>query len=512
MLQSKVETELLTPSSGIQDSSELKVESTNDERSSEVKDQKAFRHTELEGYQLAKDRERRVSKVPKRYGIADLVSYALMVANDVSGEEPISYKEAMRSKQISEWLTTMKEEIASLKKNDTWVLVDKPTNKKLVGSKWVFKLNEWITGVEKSRYKARLVVKGFTQREGVDFNEVFSPVVKYSSIRVLLAITAALDLELDHMDVKTTFLHGNLDEEILMSQLEGFIEEGKKDKVCLLKKILYGLKQSPHQWYLRFDDFMLSHGYQRSQYDCCVYYKILSSGHTIYLLLYVDDMLIACKLKEEMKKLKKELSFEFEMKNLGPAKKILRMKIVRGRSEKMLFLTQTDYVRKVLDRFGMLSSKSVSTSFATHIKLSKQQEPTREVDMEYMVRILYSSAVGSIMYVMVCSRPDIAFGVGMVSRYMGNPGKSHWESIKWILRYLNGSIRHDIMFGRVNNTSCKILGFVDSDFVGDIDKRRSVTGFVFTLFRGAVRWKSSLQPVVTLSTTEAEYIAHRICK
>lgn len=194
----------------------------------------------------------------------------------------------------------MKEEITALKKNDTWILVDKPVNKKLVGSKWVFKLKEGITGVEKPRYKARLVAKGFTQRKVVDFNKVFSPVVKHSSIRILLAITAVLDLALDQMDVQTAFLHGNLAEKIFMSQLEGFIEEGTEDKVCLLKKSLYGLKQSPRQWYLRFNDFMLSHGYQRSQYDSCVYLKTLSSGHAIYILLYVDDMLITCKLREEI--------------------------------------------------------------------------------------------------------------------------------------------------------------------------------------------------------------------
>lgn len=402
----------------------------------------------------------------------------------------------------------MKEEIASFKKNDTWILVDRPANKKLVGcNKWVFKLKEGATSAEQPRFKARLVAKGFTQRAVMDFNEVFSPVVKHSSIKILLAITTALDLELDQMDVKITFLHGNLNKEFLMSQPEGFIEKGAEEKFCLLKRSLYGLKQSPQQWYLIFNDFMLTHGYKRSQYDSCVYHRTLASGDAIYLLLYVDDMLIACKLREEIEQLKDELSSEFEMKDLGPAKRILGMKIVRTRNERKLFLTQAYYVRKVLDRFGMLSSKSVSIPLAAHIKLSKQQEPTEEANVEYMGKIPYSNVVGSIMYAMVCTRPDIAFGVGVVSRYMGNPGKCHWEAVKWILRYLNGLVGLGIMFEGAKNTSSKVLDYVDSNFAGDLDRRRSVTGFVFTLFGGAVSWKASLQSIVALSTTEAKYIA-----
>lgn len=163
------------------------------------------------------------------------------------------------------------------------------------------------------------------------------------------------------------------------------------------------------------------------------------------------------------------------------------MKIVRNINKKMFF-TQADYARKVFDRFGMLSSKPVSIPLNAHIKLSKQQEPTKEADVEYMMIIPCSSAMWSIMYAMVCTKPDVAFGIGVVSRYMGNIGKSHWEVVKWILKYLNGTMNHGIMFGGINNeTTGKVLGYVDSNFVGDLDKRRLVTGFVFTLFGGAVR-------------------------
>ena len=164
-------------------------------------------------------------------------------------------------------------------------------------------------------------------------------------------------------------------------------------------------------------------------------------------------MLIACKLREEIEQLKDELSLEFEMKDLGPTKRIMGIKIVRTRNERKLFLTQAYYVRKVFDRFGMLSLKSVSILLAALIKLSKQQKPTEEADVEYMGKIPYSNAVGRIMYAMVCMRPYIAFGVGVVSRYMGNLGKCHWEAVKWILRYLNGSVGLGIMFGGAKNTS-----------------------------------------------------------
>ncbi|CAM8981809.1 unnamed protein product [Rhodiola kirilowii] len=233
----------------------------------------------------------------------------------------------------------MNEEIDSLAKNETWDLVDGPKGQKLVGSKWIFKRKEGIPGVEKPRLKARLVAKGFTQQEGVDFIEIFSPVVKHRSIRVMLSIVAKFDLELEQLDVKTAFLHGKLDEIIYMRQPNGFVVGNKEEKVCLLKKSLYGLKQSPRLWYKRFDEFMITQGYCRSSYDCCIYVsKDQSGGTRVYLLLYVDDMLIANKSMKKIEKLKNQLSSEFEMKNLGPAQKILGMQIMRDMKKGYLFL------------------------------------------------------------------------------------------------------------------------------------------------------------------------------
>ena len=191
----------------------------------------------------------------------------------------------------------MQEEMESLHKNRTWDLVKLPKGKKAIRCKWVFKKKEGTLGVEEPRYKARLVAKGYSQIPRVDFTDVFSPVVKHSSIRALLGIVAMHDLELEQLDVKTVFLHGDLEEDSYMQQPEGFIVSEKEDYVCLLKKSLYGLKQSPRQWYKRFDSFMTSHDFKRSSLDSCVYFKKNSDGSFVYLLLYVDDMLIAAKDK-----------------------------------------------------------------------------------------------------------------------------------------------------------------------------------------------------------------------
>jgi len=265
-------------------------------------------------------------------------------------------------------MTAMQDEMESPEKNITWDLVKLPKNKKPVHCKWIFKRKESISPIEPARYKARLVAKGYSQIPGIDYNDVFSPVVKHSSIRTLLSIIAMHDYELEQLDVKTAFLHGELEEDIYMNQPEGFVIPGKENLVCRLKKSLYGLKQSPRQWYKRFDTFMLSHGFKRSDYDSCVYLKIVN-GSAIYLLLYVDDMLIAAKDKSEIAKLKAQLSKEFEMKDLGAAKKILGMEITRDRKSGKLYLSQRGYIEKVLRRFNMPNAKLVSTPLAANFRL-----------------------------------------------------------------------------------------------------------------------------------------------
>ena len=223
-----------------------------------------------------------------------------------------------------EWMKAMQDEMSSLKKNNTYELVELPKGKKVLKNKWLFKLKRDDSG-KLIKHKARLVVKGFAQTKGLDFDEIFSPVVKMTSIRVILGLVASMDLELEQMDVKTAFLHGDLKEEIYMTQPEGFEVEGKEQLVCRLKKSLYGLKQAPRQWYKKFDSFMVSHGYRRTAADHCVYVRKFGNGKFIILLLYVDDMLIVGQDSKMIDRLKRDMSKTFDMKDLGPARVILRM-------------------------------------------------------------------------------------------------------------------------------------------------------------------------------------------
>ncbi|KAM1959838.1 hypothetical protein ACFX15_005064 [Malus domestica] len=287
------------------------------------------------------------------------------------------------------------------------------------------------------------------------------------------------------------------------------IVKGKENLFCKLKKSLYGLKQSPRQWYLRFDKFMSGQNYSRSQYDHCVYFKKLQDGSFIYLLIYVDDMLIASKNVEEIEKLKKQMKNEFEMKDLGEAKKILGMEITRDREKGLVSLNQRQYLEKLIRKFGVHdSTKPVSTPLAPHFKLSSLQCSKTDKEKLQMKNIPYANLVGSLMYAMVCSRPDIAHAVGMVSRYMHNPGKEHWHAAKWILRYLHGTRDVGLCFERDDSGIGHFaVGYVDSDYAGDLDGRKSTTGYVFTMAKGPVCWRSILQSSVALSTTEAEYMA-----
>ncbi|KAG8477637.1 hypothetical protein CXB51_031043 [Gossypium anomalum] len=387
----------------------------------------------------------------QKYAEADLVTYALNVAEDIdANQEPSNYSEAVSCEDSEKWMFAMQEEMESLHKNRTWDLVKLSKGKKAVRCKWVFKKKEGTPGVEEPRYKARLVAKGYSQIPGVDFTDVFSPVVKHSSIRALLGIVAMHDLELEQLDVKTVFLHGELEEDIYMQQPEGFYSL-RKGGLCLLAKKVT----------LRFETVTKTVVQEKN-----------SNGSFVYLLLYVDDMLIAAKDKGEIRKVKAQLSEEFEMKDLGPAKKILGMEILRDRKASKLYLSQKGYIEKVLCRFNMQSAKPVSTPLAAHFRLSSALSPQSDDEIEYMSHVPYSSAVGSLMYAMVCSRPDLSYAVSA--------------------------------FGR---TKDGVIGYVDADFAGDLDRRRSLTGYVFTIGGCAISWKATLQTTVALSTTEAEYMA-----
>ncbi|GJX06270.1 retrovirus-related pol polyprotein from transposon TNT 1-94 [Tanacetum coccineum] len=305
-----------------------------------------------------------------------------------------------------------------------------------------------------------------------------------TTIRLVLSIVAAENLHLEQLDVKTAFLHGDLDEDIYMTQPEGFQSAGKEENlVCKLKKSLYGLKQAPRQWYLKFDSFMQRAGYKRCAMDHCCYLKKVGSS-SIILLLYVDDMLVAGSDMAEIKKLKRQLSKEFEMKDLGPAKQILGMSIIRDKTKGTLRLSQEKYIGKVLEKFNMKDAEARCQPLGDHLKLSKKQSPKTEASRRRMAKVPYASAVGSVMYTMVCTRPDIAHAVGVVSRFMSNPGREHWEAVKWLLRYLKGTSKTTLYFSR---KEVVLEGFSDSDYGGCLDSGKSTTEAEYMAIAEAVK-------------------------
>nr|GEV33632.1 retrovirus-related Pol polyprotein from transposon TNT 1-94 [Tanacetum cinerariifolium] len=216
-------------------------------------------------------------------------------------------------------------------------------------------------------------------------------------------------------------------------------------------------------------------GFKRSSYDSCVYYKSYEPGEYIYLLLYIDDMLIACKSKAEIGSIKSLLIKEFDMKELKEAKKILGMEIVRDRNLKILRVSQSGYVSKILNNFRIDNEKSVKMPLGRHFNLSLKDCPVRDCDVKRMSKVPYANAIGSLMYLMVCMRPDIAYAVSVVSRYLENPGKNHWETVKWILKYLRGNANIGLVYGTDRGNHMDVTGFIDSDYATDLDKGRSIT-------------------------------------
>jgi len=299
----------------LKETTAVQIENTQNHTSSEA----APEHEEQEQIESEtpevrrSTRERRPPAWHSEYVTESNIAYCLLTEDG----EPSTFHEAIKSTDVSMWMTAMQEEIEALHKNNTWDLVPLPQGRKAIGNKWVYKIKR--DGNDQvERYRARLVVKGYAQKEGIDFNEIFSPVVRLTTIRVVLAMCAIFDLHLEQLDVKTAFLHGELEEEIYMLQPEGFAETGKENLVCRLNKSLYGLKQAPRCWYKRFDSFIISLGYNRLSSDHCTYYKRFEEDDVfIILLLYVDDMLVIGPNKDRVQELKAQLAREFDMKDLG---------------------------------------------------------------------------------------------------------------------------------------------------------------------------------------------------
>ncbi|CAH1440299.1 unnamed protein product [Lactuca virosa] len=417
-------------------------------------------------------RSERVSVPPQFYGFHITTEGGTFISDStlLNLDEPNSYKEAMAGPEFVKWKEAMDSEIQPMYDNQVWNLVDNVPGRKTVGCKWIFKKKTDMDG-NVHTYKARLVAKGFTQTPGVDYDETFSPVVKIKSIRVMLAIAAFHDYEIWQIDVKTAFLNGKLAEDVNMAQPEGFVNAKHPNRVCNLEKSIYGLKQASRRWNLCFDEKVKEFGFLRSEDESCIYVK--ASGSIVsFLVLYVDDILLIGNDIPTLQEVKSWLGKCFAMKDLGEAAYILGIRIVRNRSKRLIGLSQNTYLDKVLKRFSMDNSKKGELPIQSNAKLSKTQSSNTEVEIAEMSRVPYASAVGSIMYAMTCTRPDVVFALSKVSRYKGNPGKAHWTAVKNILK----------------------------------DNYRSQSGWFFTLNGGAVTWKSSKQETIADSTCESEYI------
>ena len=416
--------------------------------------------------------------------------------------EPGNYSEALQDKDANLWKRAMESEMESMYSNDVWELVEPLDGIKPIGCKWIYKKKRGIDGKVET-FKARLVAKGFTQKEGLDYEETYSPVAMLKSIRILLSIAANLDYEIWQMDVKTAFLNGSLEESIYMMQPDGFTAKGQEHMLCKLKKSIYGLKQASRSWNTRFDQEVKSFGFDQCPIEYCVYWK-RDGQKVVFLVIYVDDILLIGNDVGLLSSVKVWLSSRFDMKDLGEAGQILGINLIRDRSRRMLGLSQTRYIDLIIARFGMQNSKKGFLPFRHGITLSRDQCPKTPEEIERMRGIPYASAVGSLMYAMLCTRPDICYAVGMVSRYQSNPGEEHWTAVKNILKYLKRTREYMLVY---QDDDLVPLGYTDSDFQADRDSRRSTSGYVFTLGGGAISWRSAKQTCIADSTMEAEYVA-----
>jgi hypothetical protein len=384
----------------------------------------------------------------------------------------------------------MQEEYNSLLESQTWDLVPLPPGRKLVRCRWVYRTKGTTDG-HISRYKVRLVAKGFHQVHGIDYDETFAPVAKMDSIRLTLSIVATKGWEVHQMDMKNAFLHGDLSEEIYMEQPQGFMHDSSL--VCQLKKSLYGLKQALRAWYAKMDSYLLSHNFVRCKSDPNVY-MLRTTDSLLPLVLYVDDFLIIDCLTSVIAAVKRILHDMFLMTYMGPLHFFLGLEI--SQDALGIKLSQAKYARDLLERFHMTDCKSAPTPFLSGVKLEDGGE-TPLVD-----NTLYRELVGSLLY-LTHSRPDLYYAVGAVSRFMHESHELHWKAAKRILRYVQGTITFGIHYATYSTLD--LIGFTDSVWAGDNTDHKSTSGYSLSLGFIPICWLSKKQAAISLYLAEAEY-------
>jgi histone deacetylase 1/2 len=390
----------------------------------------------------------------------------------------------------------MEQEYQALLKNDTWTLVPPSSRVNIIDSKWVFKMKKHADG-SIERYKARLVAKGFKQRYGLDYEDTFSPVVKPTTIRLLLSLAVSRGWSLRQLDVQNAFLHGLLEEEVYMRQPPGFVDQTRPQHLCRLTKAIYGLKQAPRAWHARLASALLAHGFVPSKADTSQF-LFQRSSVTMYLLVYVDDIILLSSSPTAVDPFVAAPGRDFAVKDLGQLHFFLGIEVARYAHG--LALTQKKYSLDLLRRAGMLKCKTSPTPMSSTDRLSatvgnplSSEEATE-----------YRSIVGGLQYLTI-TRPDLSFAVNRVCQYLHAPTDVHWSAVKRILRY----VQLTVSFGlHLRSSSSGVLSaYSDADWAGCPDDRRSTGGYAVYLGPNLIAWSARKQATVSRSSTEAEYKA-----
>ena len=411
--------------------------------------------------------------------------------------EPNSYKKAMKSPDKDHWLLATNKEFSSLIAKGTWLLVPHVSTMRVIGCSWKYKIKRDSSGAV-IKYKARLVARGDMQ--DLDYASVFAPTVRYTTLRVLLALACYHDLEIEQMDVVTAFLNADVVSDVYMEQPEGYHKPSSSGTrlVCKLAKALYGIREAPRAWNALFSSWLVSYGFSQSVVDPAVF-TISWSGLLYILAVYVDDCILVGRDGPFFINFKTAFSARFDIEDLGPAAWLLGCCIVRDRAHRTLTLGQSQYADDILSHFGMSSCHPSPTPMTS--KLSSTDILDSPLDTKAFP---FSSLIGKLLYCANMTRPDISAAVSYLSRFMSSPTERHWEMAKRVLRYVSGTKDYCLTF--TGTISTNLLIWQDSSFADGVD-RRSRTGFIAMMSGGPVSWSSKLQHSVALSTAEAEYMA-----
>ena len=421
------------------------------------------------------------------------------------GEDvPKNFDEAIEGDEGEKWKGAMEDELGNIDKMGTWELVDLPAGRTPIGCRWVYakKTNE---KGEIVKYKARLVAQGFSQKPGIDFsnNGTFAPVMRFETLRTTLALATVNGWDLRQFDVKGAYLNGYIEEEIYMRQPPGF--EDKSERVCRIRRSLYGLKQAGNVWNKELDTALQDLGFTRLQSDNCCYLQESEDDFEI-LMIWVDDILSVANNELGNDRVERDLGGKFEINSLGRPTKLLGMNININPSNNSISLSQTVYIDMLLKKFRLEHANLVTTPLDPNVKFDSIENSESEFD-DKKVLTGYAQLIGSLMYLAIGTRPDIAFAVNKLAQFSSNPKQEHWTAVKRIFRYLKGTRTRALTYGGDDVDLSEVLNiFCDSDWASSHD-RKSTSGYVLTIAGGAVAWSSKKQATVALSTPEAEYIA-----